>query len=74
MPVKIDSEFGSITLIPEDGSGNVNVTIPRAGLFSNIVDDTTPQLGATLDGQNNNLTNIGTISGSNLQLDLGGLT
>ena len=37
----------------------------------NIVVDTTPQLGGDLDGQNNDLTNIGTISGANLQLDFG---
>jgi len=42
--------------------------------ISSVVSDTTPQLGGSLDGQNNNMTNIGTISGSNLQLDFGGLT
>jgi hypothetical protein len=41
--------------------------------ISDVVSDTTPQLGGALDGQNNNMTNIGTISGSNLQLDFGGL-
>ena len=41
--------------------------------ISDVASDTTPQLGGALDGQNNNMTNIGTISGSNLQLDFGGL-
>ena len=44
-----------------------------AGIAS-LAADTTPQLGGALDGQNNNMTNIGTISGANLQLDFGGLT
>ena len=56
---------------------NYNGTI-WAGITSNsgiadVVDDTSPQLGGPLDGQNNNLTNIGTIDGSNLQLDFGTL-
>jgi len=42
--------------------------------ITDVVSDTTPQLGGALDGQNNNMTNIGTVSGSNLQIDFGGLT
>jgi hypothetical protein len=38
-----------------------------AGIAS-VAGDTSPQLAGTLDGQNNNMTNIGTISGSSLQL------
>ena len=45
-------------------------TISSGGI-GNIVEDTTPQLGGTLDGQNNNLSNIGTIDGTNLQIDFG---
>ena len=56
---------------------NYNGTI-WAGITSNsgiasVVDDTSPQLGGTLDGQNNNMSNIGTIDGANLQLDFGTL-
>ena len=40
-------------------------------LNTDVVNDTTPQLGGALDGQNNNLNNIGTIDGTNLQLDFG---
>jgi len=43
-----------------------------AGIAS-VAGDSTPQLGGALDGQNYNMTNIGTISGTNLQLDFGGL-
>ena len=39
--------------------------------IADIVQDTSPQLGGALDGQNNNMSNIGTIDGSNLQLDFG---
>tara|TARA_B100002019_G_scaffold135329_1_gene116660 strand:- start:185 stop:3631 length:3447 start_codon:yes stop_codon:yes gene_type:complete len=42
-------------------------------LSTDIVNDTTPQLGGALDGQNNNMSNIGTIDGANLQLDFGTL-
>jgi hypothetical protein len=40
-------------------------------LIANLVEDTSPQLGGALDGQNNNMSNIGTIDGANLQLDFG---
>ena len=62
-----------------DGSANVLKYYSGSGWgaisagINDVVDDTTPQLGGALDGQNNNMTNIGTISGSNLQLDFGGL-
>ena len=42
-----------------------------SGGIANVVEDTTPQLGGTLDGQNNNLSNIGTIDGTNLTIDFG---
>ena len=42
-------------------------------LSTDIVNDATPQLGGALDGQNNNMSNIGTIDGANLQLDFGTL-
>jgi len=42
-----------------------------SGGIQNLVEDLTPQLGGTLDGQNNNLSNIGTIDGTNLQIDFG---
>ena len=42
--------------------------------ITSVAADSSPQLAAALDGQNNNMTNIGTISGSNLQMDFGGLS
>ena len=41
--------------------------------IASVADDTSPQLGGALDGQNNNFTNCGTISGTNLQIDFGGI-
>ena len=35
--------------------------------------DTSPQLAGTLDGQDNNFTNCGTVSGANLQMDFGSI-
>ena len=46
---------------------------PIASGLASLSADTSPQLGGTLDGQNNNMINVGTISGSNIQLDFGGL-
>jgi hypothetical protein len=44
-----------------------------AGALTDVVQDGSPQLGGDLDGQNFNLSNIGTIDGTNLQIDFGGL-
>ena len=44
-----------------------------ANAIANLVQDTSPQLGGALDGQNNNLNNIATIDGTNLTLDFGTL-
>ena len=59
------------TLKNYNGSAWLGIT-SNSGI-QNVADDTTPQLAGTLDGQNNNLTNIGTIDGANLQLDFGTL-
>jgi len=39
--------------------------------LTDIVLDTSPQLGGNLDAQNNNITNVGTIDGNNLSIDFG---
>tara|TARA_R100001463_G_C3408097_1_gene208793 strand:- start:58 stop:336 length:279 start_codon:yes stop_codon:yes gene_type:complete len=52
-------------------SGTVKEIGGGGGGMSDIVEDTSPQLGGALDGQNNNMSNIGTVDGSNLQLDFG---
>lgn len=33
MPLKLNSAAGSVTLTPEDGSGNIDITIPRGDLL-----------------------------------------
>ena len=40
MALKLNTTSGSVTIVGEDGSGNVNVTIPRAGIgtVSNLSD------------------------------------
>ena len=53
-----------------NGSGFVNI---QGGLQS-LLDDTTPELGGHLDCNDKNLTEVGTISGDNLQMDFGSLT
>jgi len=49
-------------------------TVTAAAGLSNIVEDTSPELGGHLDCNNKNLTEVGTISGNNLQVDFGTLT
>ena len=42
--------------------------------IADVVSDTSPQLGGDLDCQSNDITNTGTVSGANLQIDFGGLS
>lgn len=44
MPLKLNSAAGSVTLTPEDGSGNIDVTIPRGDLLG------TAAVGVTVQG------------------------
>jgi len=64
-------DSSSNTLKNYNGSSWLGITSSSG--IQNVVDDSTPQLGGALDGQNNNMSNIGTIDGSNLQLDFGTL-
>ena len=50
-----------------NGSGFVSI----ASGIADLVSDGSPQLGAALDCQNNNINNCGTVDGSNLQMDFG---
>ena len=61
-----------------DAAGNVlkyyngsNWTVTAAAGLSNIDEDTTPELGGHLDCNDKNLTEVGTVSGNNLQIDFG---
>lgn len=49
------------TVSAPDSAGATTVTINSSGI-SNVVEDTTPQLGGALDAQSNNITNLGTIN------------
>jgi len=64
-----------------DSSSNVlkyyngtNWTVTAAAGMSDVIDDTSPELGGHLDCNNKNLTEVGTVSGTNLQIDFGTLT
>ena len=58
------------TLKYHNGSGFIAIS---SGLTS-IVGDTSPALGGNLDCNDRNLTEVGTVSGNNLQIDFGTLT
>lgn len=53
-----------------DGNGQLSF----ATVNTDLLNDSSPQLAAALDCQNNNVSNCGTIDGTNLQIDFGGLT
>ena len=64
-----------------DSTGNVlkyyngtTWTVTAAAGLSNVVEDTTPELGGHLDCNDKNLTEVGTVSGDNLQIDFGTLS
>ena len=42
--------------------------------LTDVINDTTPELGGHLDCNNKNLTEVGTVSGDNLQMDFGTLS
>ena len=49
-------------------------TVTAAAGLSAVADDTSPELGGHLDCNNKNLTEVGTVSGDNLQIDFGTLS
>lgn len=59
---KSDGTSGQV--LTTNGSGTLSFADASGGI-SNIVEDTTPQLGGTLDAQTNNITNAAFITGSN---------
>ena len=70
-PSSGDLWFDTSNNVLKNYNGSAWIAITANSGIANVVDDTTPQLGGDLDGQNNDLTNIGTINGANLQLDFG---
>ena len=59
------------TLKNYNGSAWLGIT-SNSGI-QNVADDTSPELAAALDCNNFNLTEVGTVSGDNLQIDFGTL-
>ena len=72
-PSNGDLWFDTSNNVLKNYNGNAWLGITSNSGIADVVDDTSPQLGGTLDGQNNNMSNIGTIDGANLQLDFGTL-
>jgi len=70
-PTNGDLWYDSTNDVLKNYNGSAWLGITSNSGIANVVDDSTPQLGGALDGQNNNLNNIGTIDGTNLQLDFG---
>ena len=70
-PSNGDLWFDTTNNVLKNYNGNAWLGITSNSGIANVVDDTSPQLGGALDGQNNNMSNIGTIDGANLQLDFG---
>ena len=72
-PSNGDLWFDTGNNVLKNYNGNAWLGITSNSGIADLVDDTSPQLGGALDGQNNNMSNIGTIDGANLQLDFGTL-
>jgi hypothetical protein len=64
-----DQNTGQKTLKFYNGSSFAAISAGIAALS----DDTSPQLGGTLDANSNNISNVGTIDGTNLTVDFGTL-
>ena len=68
-----DLWFDTTTNTLKNYNGAAWLGITSNSGIQNLADDTSPELVAALDCNNNNLTEVGTISGNNLQLDFGTL-
>ena len=54
---------GANKIFQTDANGDLSFVDIPTGTLQNIVEDTTPQLGGSLDAQSNNFTSVGTING-----------
>ena len=68
-----DLWFDTSTNTLKNYNGSAWLGITSNSGIQNVADDTTPELAAALDCNNNNLTEVGTVSGDNLQIDFGTL-
>lgn len=48
----------------DNTTGKISLEAAAGGGISNVVEDTTPQLGGNLDAQSNNITNLGSLNGT----------
>lgn len=72
-PTNGDLWYDSTNNVLKNYNGSAWLGITSNSGIASVADDSTPQLGGALDGQNNNMSNIGTIDGTNLQLDFGSI-
>ena len=68
-----DLWFDTVNATLKNYNGNAWLGITSNSGIQNVIDDTSPELAAALDCNNNNLTEVGTVSGDNLQIDFGTL-
>tara|TARA_X000000950_G_scaffold43047_1_gene48049 strand:- start:170 stop:3328 length:3159 start_codon:yes stop_codon:yes gene_type:complete len=68
-----DLWFDSSTNTLKNYNGSAWLGITSNSGIQNVADDTSPELAAGLDCNDNNLTEVGTVSGNNLQIDFGTL-
>lgn len=60
--VDLTGNANDYILVYNSTSGNFEVEAKPTTGISNVVEDTTPQLGGSLDAQSNNITNLGTLN------------
>jgi len=72
-PSNGDLWFDTSNNVLKNYNGSAWLGITSNSGIANVVDDTTPELGGNLDCNNRNLTEVGTVSGDNLQIDFGTL-
>ena len=68
-----DLWFDTSTNTLKNYNGSAWLGITSNSGIQNVADDTSPELAAALDCNNFNLTEVGTVSGNNLQIDFGTL-
>ena len=68
-----DLWFDTANLTLKNYNGTAWLGITSNSGIQNVLDDNSPELAAALDCNNNDLTEVGTVSGNNLQIDFGTL-
>lgn len=68
-----DLWFDETTNTLKNYNGSAWLGITSNSGIQNVSDDSSPELAGTLDCNDNNLTEVGTVSGNNLQIDFGTL-